>query len=104
VQLSSVAYSRAVLGVYSTAPGFVGGQAVDGEQPAGALPVAILGIVPCKATAENGPIVRGDLLVTSSAPGHAMRADDPPPGTILGKALEPLGSGSGVILVLVTLH
>jgi hypothetical protein len=66
----------------------------------------VLGIVPCKSTTENGPIRRGDLLVTAATPGHAMRADEPPPGTILGKALEPLDAAhrSGVILVLVTLH
>jgi len=61
--------------------------------------------VPCKASAENGAIRPGDLLVTSSTPGHAMRAgDDPPQGTVVGKALEGLESGSGVIQVLVTLQ
>jgi hypothetical protein len=75
----------------------------DGEI-SGMVPVALLGIVPTKVSAENGPIQRGDLLVTSTTPGHAMRADDPPPGTVLGKALEALESGTGVILVLVTLQ
>ena len=104
VALSSTPYSRAVIGVYSTAPGFVGGHPVSDEDQTGNIPVAILGIVPCKVSAENGPIRRGDLLVTSSTPGHAMRADNPPPGTILGKALEPLDKGTGTILVLITLQ
>jgi hypothetical protein len=104
VALSSEAFAKTVIGVYSTAPGFVGGQPVDDSELSGMAPVALLGIVPTKVSAENGPIQRGDLLVTSATPGHAMRADDPPPGTVLGKALEALESGTGVILVLVTLQ
>jgi hypothetical protein len=63
-----------------------------------------VGIVPCKVSAENGPISPGDLLVTSSTPGHAMRDADPAVGTVLGKALEEMPSGTGVIKVLVTLQ
>ena len=98
--LSSLAYSPAVIGVYSASPALVGGQPVPKDQQAGGLPVTILGLVPCKVSAENGPIRPGDLLVTSATPCHAMRADDPPAGTVLGKALEVLDSGTGVIQVL----
>ena len=35
---------------------------------------------------------------------HAMRDDNPRPGAILGKALEPLNLGTDAIRVLVTLH
>jgi hypothetical protein len=74
--------------------------------------VALVGIVPVKVTDENGPIHPGDLLTTSSSPGHAMRARSVvingveiyPTGTILGKALEAWGHGDGVIQVLVTLR
>jgi hypothetical protein len=104
VALSSSAYSRAVIGVYATSPAYVGGQPVSKDQPAGDVPVTIMGMVLCKVSAENGPVRPGDLLVTSATPGHAMRADQAPPGTILGKALEALDSGTGVILVLVTLQ
>jgi hypothetical protein len=104
VQLSSSPYSKAVIGVYSANPGFVGGTAVGDEDREAGISVALVGIVPCKVSAENGAISRGDLLVTSSTPGHAMRADNPAPGTILGKALEPLETGTGVIQVLVTLQ
>jgi hypothetical protein len=103
VGLSAIPYARAVIGVYSTAPGFVGGRSVSDNQ-ANRVPVAILGIVPCKVSSENGSIYRGDLLVTSSTPGHAMRAQAPPVGTVLGKALEPLDTGTGVILILVVLQ
>ena len=68
------------------------------------IPMAVVGIVPCKVTAENGPIRPGDLLVTSSIPGHAMRDADARAGTIVGKALGALGSGTGVIRILVTLQ
>ena len=33
-----------------------------------------------------------------------MRADEPAPGTVLGKALEPLNAGTGAIKVLVMLR
>lgn len=102
--LSSIAYSRAVIGVYAASPAVVGGQPVPKDQPGNGVPVTILGMVLCKVSAENGPIRPGDLLVTSATPGHAMRADQAPPGTVLGKALESLDSGAGQILVLVALQ
>ncbi len=40
------------------------------------IPLAIVGIVPCKVSAENGPIEVGDLLVTSATPAHAMKGTD----------------------------
>jgi hypothetical protein len=103
---TSATYSPAVVGVISEAPAFVGGRPVtDGDAPAG-VSVAIMGVVDCKVSAENGPILPGDLLVTSATPGHAMRAgrEEALPGTILGKALESLDSGTGLIQVLVTLQ
>lgn len=101
---SAAPYQSAVVGIYSTRPGFVGGASEDSD-PTGKAPLAILGIVPVKASAENGAIRPGDLLVTSSTPGYAMRAgDNPPQGTVLGKALGELAEGSGVILVLITLQ
>ncbi len=74
--------------------------------PAGAeTPLAIVGIVPTKVS-ENGPIQAGDLLVTSSRAGHAMKRTDRSRmlGAVIGKALEPLRDGTGVTLVLVTLQ
>jgi hypothetical protein len=104
VSLSSIAFDTTVIGVYSTQPGVLAG-APDTDDPLSGIPVAITGIVPCKVSAENGAIHRGDLLVTSSIPGHAMRAgDNPPQGTVLGKALGELKSGTGVIYILVTLQ
>lgn len=102
--LSSEAAQTTVVGVYSTEPGFVAG-AKDGETPGGSVPLAVLGVVPVKASAENGAIAPGDLLVSSDTPGHAMKApSDPPQGTVIGKALSGLDAGTGTITMLVTLQ
>lgn len=110
-------------GVYSTDPGFVGDMrlrsrglsaidhspsASEAEADEAWLPVALVGVVPVNASAENGAIRPGDLLTTSATPGHAMRAEPVriggaaihPTGAILGKALEPLESGTAKITVL----
>lgn len=78
----------------------------DEALPKEGVRLAVVGIVPCKVTAENGPIMVGDLLVTSSTPGHAMKSTDRGRlvGAVVGKALEPLQKGSGVIQVLATLQ
>jgi hypothetical protein len=100
---SSRPFATNVAGVYSTKPGFLGG-AADGVDLTDKVPLAIVGVAPVKACTENGAIEPGDLLVTSSTPGHAMKASKAMPGTILGKALGTLKSGRGVISVLVTLQ
>jgi hypothetical protein len=105
--LSSGPYSTLVAGIYSTKPGVVGTtHKSDDPKLAAEIPMAMVGIVPCKVSTENGPISRGDLLVTSSTPGYAMRATDQAklPGAIIGKALQPLEEGKGKIEVLVTLR
>ena len=95
VAKSSRANDPLLAGVYSTKPGFVGGGSM--ENLPGYVPVAMMGIVPVKVTAANGPIHRGDLLTTSDIPGYAMLATDPQFGTILGKAMGELLEGEGVI-------
>jgi len=101
---STQAYQTSVVGVYSTKPGFVGGQPAEGARVETA-PLAILGVVPVKVSAENGPIQPGDLLVSASLSGYAMQAgSNPAQGTVIGKALAALDAGQGVILVLVTLQ
>ncbi len=100
---STSPYDPAVVGVYSTQPGFVGGVNVDGDNE-GKVPLAIVGIVPCKVSAENGPIGVGNLLTTSHTAGHAMKATNVPAGTVVGKALGELRRGTGVIDILVMLR
>jgi len=96
--------STLVAGVVSTAPGLVLGSpptTTDHSLPtthAQAL-LALIGIVSVKVTDEGGPIQPGDLLTTSSTPGYAMRWD-PTSGeacSLVGKALEQLDSGTGLI-------
>jgi hypothetical protein len=104
---SDKAYSKLVAGVYSTKPGLVG-RRVTADRPdkAAEVPMAMMGIVPTKVTTENGPIERGDLLVSSSIPGYAMKGTDRDrlTGAVIGKALAPLKSGSGVVEVLLALQ
>lgn len=107
LKLAKTPYSTLVAGIYSTKPG-VTATLHSSEDPtlAAEIPVAIVGIVPCKVTNENGPIARGDLLVSSSKPGYAMRGTDKAllPGAVVGKALQPFSGKSGKIEVLVTLR
>jgi hypothetical protein len=105
--LASQPYSTLVAGIYSTKPGVLATtRKMDDAGLQREVPLAVVGIVPCKVSAENGQIERGDLLVTSSTPGHAMKGTDRNRmlGAVVGKALEPLSEGEGVIQVLVTLQ
>jgi len=104
---SAEPYSTLVAGIYSTKPGVVGRrQTTDAKTSTTEVPMAMVGIVPTKVSAENGAIKRGDLLVTSSTLGYAMKGTDRSRmlGAVVGKALGSLGSGTGVIEVLVTLQ
>lgn len=100
---SIIACSQTVAGVVSTSPGLALGEPIASSEKA---LLALVGIVPVKVTNEGGPIQPGDLLVTSSTPGHAMRwaGPDPCPCALVGKALEPMADEAGMILVLLTAH
>jgi hypothetical protein len=101
------AYDTKVAGVLSGGgdckPGIVlGKQASQSKR----MPLALNGKVYCKVDAQYGTITTGDLLTTSSTPGHAMKVSDPSraSGAILGKALRPLKQGRGLIPILVALQ
>ena len=104
---SSQAYDTRVAGVISFQPGIT-----LGENGAGKVLVATTGRVRIKVDASRGSIQVGDLLVTSDEPGFAMRSQPVDvggvqihrPGTLIGKALEPLEKGTGEILVLLSLQ
>ncbi|MGH9607448.1 MAG: hypothetical protein ACRD3N_17300 [Terracidiphilus sp.] len=102
---SAEPYSTSVTGIYSTKPGTVGRRQTGPKNP-DEVPMAMLGIVPTKVSAENGAIKPGDLLVTSSKIGYAMKGTDRSRmlGAVVGKALGSLDSGTGVIEVVVTLQ
>ena len=95
------AYDSRVAGAISPQPGLILGERAEGR-----VLVAQSGRVRVKVDATYGSIRPGDLLVTSPTKGRAMRSRRTRtlPGTILGKALEELGSGRGEILVLLTLQ
>ena len=107
LKVSSQPYDHRVAGVVSGAGGvpagiFLGKDSVlDGDTP-----VAMTGRVYVNCTTENGPVSPGDLLTTSSTPGHAMRATDRERshGAVLGKAMTGLENGEGLVLVLVNLQ
>jgi hypothetical protein len=104
---SAEPYTPLVSGIYSTKPGVTGRrQTTDPRSSTMEVPMAMVGIVPTKVSAENGPINVGDLLVTSSTLGYAMKGTDQGLmfGAVVGKALDKLESGTGVIEVMVTLQ
>jgi hypothetical protein len=106
--LCETAESTLVAGVVSTRPGILASPravAGAGAPPADEAPLALVGIVPCKVCDEGGAVRAGDLLVSASVPGHAKKApSNAKPGTIVGKALEPLEGTAGKIEVLLTLR
>jgi hypothetical protein len=104
---STRAYDTKVAGVVSAQPGVILGTGGEGK-----LKVATTGRVKVKVDATRAPVEVGDLLVTSDVEGVAMKSVEVDlggvkihrPGTIIGKALEPLASGKGEILVLLSLQ
>jgi hypothetical protein len=107
VVASSQAYDTRVAGVISERPGIALGESGDNK-----VLVATTGRVRLRVGTSNGPIGIGDLLVTSDIRGVAMKSEPinlggvqiHRPGTIIGKALEPLAKGTGEILVLLSLQ
>jgi hypothetical protein len=108
VKAAAKPYDTRVAGAISRQPGLVLGERSDTRAM-----VAQSGRVRIKADAKYGAIKIGDLLVTSPTEGFAMRSRPMRvgagssmhrPGTVLGKALEPLATGKGEILVLLTLQ
>ncbi len=104
---SQQAYDKRVAGVISGAGNYRPGIVLDKQQSLGnRMPVALVGKVYCKVDAQYTSIEVGDLLTTSPTPGHAMKVVDPLQafGAVMGKALQPLDAGCGLIPILVTLQ
>lgn len=107
VTSSSRAYDTSVAGVVSANPGLLLGIA-----SATKAKIATTGRVRVRVDATKSPIRKGDLLATSDRPGMAMKSEPLDlggvrlhrPGTLIGKALEPLAGGEGEILVLLSLQ
>jgi hypothetical protein len=104
---SDRAYDKRVAGVISGAGNFKPGIVLDKQESSNnRMPIALLGKVYCKVDAQYGAIEVGDLLTTSSTPGHAMKTCDPLKafGAVIGKALRPLTEGQGLIPILIALQ
>jgi len=102
------AYDKRVAGVASGAGRYRPALVLDhrNDDPGRRLPIALVGKVYCKVDATFGAIEAGDLLTTSPTRGHAMKAMNREAafGTVIGKALQALPSGTGLIPVLVALQ
>lgn len=104
---SDRAYDKRVAGVISGAGDFKPALILDKRLSDNKRqPVALMGKVFCRVDAQFGRIDVGDLLTTSATPGHAMKAGDPLQafGCVIGKALQPLVAGKGLIPILVALQ
>jgi hypothetical protein len=107
VMASTHAYDTAVAGVVSAQPGLILGEGSDSKAQ-----IATTGRVKVHVDATKHAIRAGDLLVTGNKPGMAMFSEPIDvagiklhrPGTLVGKALEPLENGEGDILVLLSLQ
>ena len=107
LKVSTTAYDTKVAGVVSGAGGVNPGLTLhqQGVMQGDTL-VAIAGRVYVRAEAFSGPIKPGDLLTSSSIPGHAMKATERERalGALIGKAMSSLDKGQGLVLVLVSLQ
>lgn len=128
---SNEPYQTSVLGVVSTDPHMVMGMDLVVDEETGesiegvsATRLALTGRVPVKITEENGPVEPGDLLTTSSTPGHAMKwtlldvsqakdfeelksmlaENERRRNAIIGKSVGSSGTGTGTVMVLISLQ
>ena len=100
-------YNRRVAGIISGANNLSVGMILpDLKGAENSLPVALSGRVWVYCDASRNPIRAGDLLTTAATPGHAMKVVNysKAQGAIIGKAMTDLKSGTGLVLVLVTLQ
>ncbi len=128
---SAEPYQTSVLGVVSTNPHLVMGMdLIIDEETGESLPgvsatrLALSGRVPVKISEENGAIGPGDLLTTSSTPGHAMKwtlldvneardfdelkrilaENERRRNAIIGKAVGSSSGEGGTVMVLISLQ
>lgn len=105
--ISKNEYDKKVAGIVSGAGDVNPGITLHQEGALqGSTLIAISGRVYCKVEALSQPIAPGDLLTTSSLPGYAKKATDQSKmnGAVIGKAMDSLKNGKGLILVLVNLQ
>ena len=82
-------------GVVSTNPAYLMNKDQQGEH---VVAIALQGRVPCKVI---GPVRKGQMLVSSSTPGHAEAAIAPGVGTVIGKSLVTKTSDHAEVIEIV---
>jgi hypothetical protein len=100
-------YDKCVVGVVSGAGPYRPAIVFDHTETSNRrLPISLVGKVCGLVDATFNAVEVGDLLTTSPVPGHAMKADDRLKafGAVIGKALQPLAVGRGMIPILVALQ
>ena len=95
VSAEGIENSHAVAGVVSTKPAYLMNSECQGEH---VVELALIGRVPCKV---QGPVNKGDLIVSSDKAGYGKVNNEARAGTIVGKALSTLGNEEGTIEILV---
>ena len=99
---SSKSYTTAVIGVVSGNPLVVINNSGKEEK---VYPVILAGKGLCRVDARQNPIKPGDLLVASDTPGCAMKGvidSFDKIGSVIGKALDYLDDGIGLIPIFIT--
>lgn len=83
-------HNTAVAGIVSTNPAHLMNGMLTGP---GVVALGLTGRVPCRV---QGPVAKGDVLVTSTTPGVAQRIDNAKflPGCVVGKALEAINTNT----------
>jgi hypothetical protein len=108
LDLSQDAYSTRVAGIYSTKPGILAStHAMDDSRLAGEVPLAVVGIVPCKVTPKTARLALGDMLGGVFAGGlrdeghgsraHAGRGGGQGHGTAGGGERRDSGAGDAAV-------
>ena len=99
VTISDEAGSYKVVGVVSTNPAYLMNSKLQSNYP---VSVALRGRVPCKVI---GNVNKGDILIASDTPGHAMvgaMAHNLSPLQIIGRAISSkLDAGNGMVEIIV---
>lgn len=106
LRVSTRAHDTLVAGIVSGANNLMPGVVLSDDKTLNGTshPIALSGRVWVKCTDEAGKVKPGDLLTTSSTPGHVMKVTSysKAQGAIIGKAMSSIQDG--FVLVLVSLQ
>lgn len=93
VHVASASSRDQVLGVVSTKPGFIGN---DESVASSTVIVGLIGQIPTHASASSSAIAAGDWVMAGDG-GMVVKAQGP--GMVIGRTIDPLSSGTGIIQV-----